>query len=88
MLKFSYQKNHLSFVDDLKAHEEDYTKSGQIMEDAFNKLYKVGKMEELRDFIQNLKDIDVILSRYYIIYSRILTIMVSTRLRNANDIIG
>jgi len=40
------------------AHEEDYTVSGQITQAAFDKLYKAGKMEELRDLIQNSKDID------------------------------
>jgi len=40
------------------AREEDYTISGQIMEAAFDELYKAGKMEELRDLIQNSKDID------------------------------
>ena len=48
MLKFLYKKNHLSFVNDLVAHEEDYTISGQMMEGDFDKLYKAGKMEELK----------------------------------------
>ena len=58
MLKFSYKKNRLNFVNDLIAREEDYTISGQITEAAFDELYKAGKMEELRDLIQNSKDID------------------------------
>jgi len=58
------------------AREEDYTISGQITEAAFDKLYKAGKMEELRDLIQNSKDID----------TEGNTTMVSTR--NANNIIG
>jgi len=39
-------------------HEEDYTISGQITEAAFDELYKAGKMEKLRDLIQNSKDTD------------------------------
>ena len=45
-------------MDDLLAQEEDYTISGQISEAAFDELYKAGKMEELRDLIQNIKDDD------------------------------
>lgn len=58
VLKFAHKKKRLSFVDDLLAQEEDYTISGQISEAAFDELYKAGKMEELRDLIQNIKDDD------------------------------
>jgi predicted S18 family serine protease len=58
VLKFSYKKNCLNFVNDLMAREKDYTISGQITEAAFDELYKAGRMEELRELIQNSKDID------------------------------
>ena len=58
VLKFTHKKKCLSFVDDLLAWEEDYTISSQTSEAAFDELYKAGKMEELRDLIQNIKDDD------------------------------
>lgn len=58
VLKFAHKKTCLSFVDDLVAREEDYTISGQISEAAFDELYKAGKMEELKDLINNIKDDD------------------------------
>ena len=52
--KFSHKKNRLSFMDDLIAHEENYTISGQISEAA--ELCKAGKMDGLRDMIWNSED--------------------------------
>lgn len=62
-LKFAHKKKCLSFVDDLLAWEEDYTISSQISEAAFDELYKAGKMEELRDLIQNIMDDDNICNK-------------------------
>ena len=52
--KFSHKKNRLSFMDDLIAHEENYTISGQISEAA--ELCKAGKMDGIRDMIRNSED--------------------------------
>jgi hypothetical protein len=56
VLKFSY--NSILSTISLRMKKAKYTISGQITEAAFDELYKAGKMEELRELIQNSKDID------------------------------
>lgn len=57
ILKYHFRQARLNFVDRLVAHEEDYTIEGPLTEAAVIELLDEGKYDELKDLIQNSKEV-------------------------------
>jgi hypothetical protein len=55
LLKFMRKQERLDFMSDVLAKEEDYTIDGGITSAAIEELLALGKIEELRDLLDNAR---------------------------------